>query len=192
MEAEVNAGQGTYRTNVNHIHRIWTIEFHSGKCLNGDMVTALYESKCGLLGNFIGKANATGTGNATLAVEQYIGSQRNALIFMIFLFNESGFSIGMHESIFLQLALTCFIANRTVQWMIDEQELHNCMLGMLGSLTFSVNHHAISNRSCACNAEFWTPLNGNFTIRIYLRLAIWTLFGESDIDQTHSAVSGNT
>jgi hypothetical protein len=61
MEAEVNAGQGTYRTNVNHIHGIWTIEFHSGECLYCDMITALYESKSGLLGDFIGKANAART-----------------------------------------------------------------------------------------------------------------------------------
>ena len=70
----------------------------------------------------------------------------------------------------LQIALAALVADRAIERMIDQQELHHPLLRLDRLWRFGVNHHAVGRRHRAGGDRLWRFL---------------------DLDQTHPAVAGD-
>ena len=70
----------------------------------------------------------------------------------------------------LQVALAGLIADRTIDWMIDEQEFQRVLLGFLGLFAghLGLDHHALVDRGAAGDLKFRKLL---------------------DVDQAHAAIA---
>lgn len=74
------------------------------------------------------------------------------------------------HALILQVTLATLVANGAVQWVIGQQELHDAFTGLVGQRAVCLDHHAGLNRP---------------------RAGCHGLGGALDLDQAHSAVSGN-
>ena len=70
----------------------------------------------------------------------------------------------------LQIALAALVADRAVERMVDQQELHHPLAGLDRTLVLGVDHHALGDRHRA----------GRDGLRRFL-----------DVDQAHAAVAGD-
>ena len=70
----------------------------------------------------------------------------------------------------LQIALAALVADRTVERVIDQQELHHPLLCLDRLWRFGENHHPVSRRHRTRSYRLWRFLH---------------------LDETHPAISGN-
>ncbi len=71
----------------------------------------------------------------------------------------------------LQVALTALIADRAVQWVVDEQKFHHAAAGVAHHLAVGMDDHAVGHRIAAGGDRFGRRL--------------------LDLDQTHAAIASN-
>ena len=153
------------------------------------MITALHERQHGLLGDFFGKSDTAGAGDAAFSIEHHIRSERNAFVFVVFLFVEAAFAFRVEEFIFLKLALPCFIADWAIEGVINEKELHDSILSRLGLAAESVDDHTVGNGCRAGNRELWSPADDLITVGISLEGAVGSFAGKPCIDKAHTAIT---
>ena len=74
----------------------------------------------------------------------------------------------------LQITLTALVTDRTVQRVVQEQELHHAFAGLLDLVSAGVNHQTIATRQRTRRRWLWRAATLVF-----------------DLYQTHAAVAGN-
>jgi hypothetical protein len=90
---------------------------------------------------------------------------------MAFLFNKAALAGSISDGVVLERTLPAFVANRAVEWVVDEEILENTFLCLLDDGGLSVNDHPVAHRRCAG----WDQ-----------HLAA----GSLDLDETHPAQAG--
>ena len=83
--------------------------------------------------NLLSKPDASGTVDASV----HMGDNERADVFVLdcsFKLIISAFGKAVVQRVILQITFTSLIANRAVQWMVDEKELHNAASGDSGDL----------------------------------------------------------
>src|SRR5262249_40051865 len=73
----------------------------------------------------------------------------NGLLPVALFLDETAFAGAVSESLILQRALAALIADRTVQRVVDKQELQHALLGLFGHGTAGVDLHPVRDRVVA-------------------------------------------
>src|SRR5579862_7949676 len=107
---------------------------------------ALGEDQLVILGDLLREAHAAVAEDATLAVDGYQRAQRQRLLEVALGLDEARASETPAEGDVLQRALTALVADRAVEWVVDEEELDHCVLGMAHALGLRVDDHAVLDR----------------------------------------------
>ncbi|TYQ13409.1 UNVERIFIED_ORG: hypothetical protein L601_001100000110 [Gordonia westfalica J30] len=104
-----------------------------------------------IAGDLRGEARAPGTEDASLAVEQNLRRQRDRLGERAFDAVEPGLAATGRHGLVLQRALTALVAHRTVERMVDQQQLHHAALRIRGDLRTELgpDHHPVGGRGGA-------------------------------------------
>ena len=164
------AGERAHRADVDHIARQFRIDRCADKGLDFAVLAAMRHTQFHLPGNFLSK---THTARALDAAVHFLhGNERTRILDrehpFFFLVARTALAIA-HRQI-LQQAFAALVANRAIEWMIDEQELHHTLLRLDCLDALGAHHHAVHHRRGAS------------------RNRIGLFF---DIHQTHAAVACN-
>ena len=84
--------------------------------------------------DFLTEAHAALAQDAALAIEQDLGGQAQRLLERALGVREAGLAAALRERLILQGALAALVADRAVQRVVDEQELHDAALGAVDHL----------------------------------------------------------
>ena len=76
-----------------------------------------------------GKAGTAVAQNAPLAVHENVFVEGNWFFVAAFFFDKAAFAGAVGHGLVLQGALAAFVANRAIQWVVDEQEFQHAVLG---------------------------------------------------------------
>ena len=85
-------------------------------------------------GDLLAEAHAALAQDAALAIEQDLGGQAQGLLEGALGVREAGLAAAIRHRLVLQGALAALVAHRAVQRVVNEQELHDAVLGALGHL----------------------------------------------------------
>ena len=101
-------------------------------------------------GDFLTEAHATLAENATIAVEQDLAGQTQRLAVGALRIGETGLSTAIGHCLVLQGTFATLIADRAIQRVVDQQELHHTTLCLLGNLgcELSLDDHSGSDGLC--------------------------------------------
>ena len=144
--AERLAGQCTHRAQINHIARqlgVHGITQHSG---DFRVLAAVDHAQLHHAGHFLAKAYATCAMDA--AAHLFHRDQRPHLFvshYTLFFFVTRRCTAVAHCQV-LQLAFTTLVANRAIQRVINQQELHHRLLRLDGFIALGTNDHSLRHR----------------------------------------------
>ncbi len=102
-------------------------------------------------GDLLGKAGAAGAEHAALPIQQHLGGDRDR-------FGEGAFGVGeprVHPTVghrlVLQRTLATLVADRAVQRVVDQQQLHDALLGLVCHRrgVLGLHDHALGDRQAA-------------------------------------------
>ena len=167
-ESIERAGQGTHGADLDRVAGEVGIEGLISSNPDLLLCPTLQEFKHRVAGDLLGEAGAPGAGDAALPIEEDLRTHIDRLgEGALCLLKARGASPRRHRLV-LQGALTTLVTDRAVEGMVEEEELHHALLGMIGHLrcALGAHHHAFGNRDGAC--------------RLRLDLAF-------DLNETHAA-----
>ena len=97
----------------------------------------------------------------------------------------------MLDGLFLESALTGLVADRAVERVIDEQELHHAFAAFFYEFTRGADSHVLGDRVCACDDRTRDPADGFESTIVALGLLSggWAR-GHSHLHEAHPAISG--
>lgn len=101
--------------------------------------------------HLVGEPGAARAEHAPLAVQQHLGGDGDGLLEGALLPVEAGVGAAVRHRLVLQGALAALVADRAVQRVVDEQELHHPLLGLLrdGRGDLRLHDHAVGARDGA-------------------------------------------
>src|SRR5204863_9593135 len=130
------------------------------------VVAALEEDELMVFGDLLREAHAAIAEDAALAVDRHERRQLERLLEVALGLDEARAARAPAVGDVLQWALAALVADRAVEWMVDEQELDDRVLRVLDAIAGRHDDHAL--------------LYGRRARRLQLRYAL-------DLDQAHAA-----
>ena len=126
--------------------------------------------------------------NTTFSVEHNFACNFYFLRLYIFIFNKSRFCVSVSVSVFLQFAFACFVANRTVERVVQKQKFEHTLATTFHCVAIGYNVHPFGYICSTCYCWLWHPRNFLRAILIFDKLtrcsvACW----HTRVNQTHSA-----
>ena len=111
---------------------------------------------------FVADARATLAQDAALRI---VCDHRGKIFFriVVFLFGKAFFQIAPVEGHLLQFALAAAIADRAIEWMISQKELHHRALSFLNLFALRRDYHAVSANDRAGGLQLRHLLNAHET-----------------------------
>ena len=169
LEAEWLGSQRTDRTDIDDISRQLGFQRAGHIGANLEVLTPAGTTKLRQARHFITEPHAAGAVNTTGHIRR--DQRPEVLVFHHPLsFIEARYVAAVAHGNVLQLTLAALIANRAVERMVDEQELHDGFLSLQGVRRLRRHLHAVHDRCSTC--------------RHGLRCAL-------DFHQTHATVGGD-
>ena len=152
--AEGLAGQRTHGAQIDHVARqfgVHGIAHHGG---DFRVLTAVDHAQFHDAGHFLAKTHATCAVDAAAHLFHrdqgpHILVSHHALFFFV---ARTGTAIADRQ--ILQLALTALVANGAIQGVVDQQELHDRLLGLDGLVALGAHDHALRDRGRAGRQGF--------------------------------------
>ena len=145
FEAVGLCGQRSDRTDLHRISRKVGGERLVREGIDLSVGTPIHEVNQRVAGDFIRETGAAVTENAALTVEVDGVADRYRLFEVALLFYETGLARSVGHRLVLQWALTALVTDRTVEGMVDQQELKDPVLGFLGDLSLGLHHHVVAH-----------------------------------------------
>src|ERR1700731_4401659 len=161
------------------------------RCQDG-MAAAIDKAKHIVLGDFVAETNAARTKDAALVVQCHPRSEFHRFWFLHLVFLETGFRRAVLATQFPQLAFPGLIANRTVEWMIDQKKFHHAALAFAHQRRSRSDTHAFSHVLRAGDLRSRHPIDDWFAILAELRFTIRSHLRHAHFDETHAAVTRGT
>src|SRR5690625_5493164 len=94
------------------------------------VTSAIGTSKNIVIRDLLTKPDAARAENAALIIEHHSRSEKRPFRFYDFLFDKTAVAAAIIEGEFLKIALAGFVADRTVERMIDQEKLHDAVLAV--------------------------------------------------------------
>jgi hypothetical protein len=144
--AEGLAGERADRADVDHVARQLAVDRAAQEGGDLAVLAAVLHAQFHHAGHLLAEAHAAGAVDA--AAHLLHRDQRadvlvedDALFFLV----AAGAAAVAHGQV-LQLAFTALVADRAVQRVVDEQELHHRLLRLDGLVALGAHHHALGDR----------------------------------------------
>src|SRR5918999_1700770 len=114
-----------------------------------------------LAGDLVAEPSTAGAQDAALPIEENQGGERNRFLVHAFRIDVPALAGPERERLILEWTLTAPVAHRAVQWMVDEKELEDALLGLACFLAgvLGTNDHVLGDRSRAGRGELLLPLD---------------------------------
>ncbi len=98
-------------------------------------------------GDLVGEPGAAGAQHAAFAVEQHLGREVDRFREGALDVGEAGLGATVGHGLVLQRAFPALVADRAVQWVIDQQQFHHTLLGVVCRLrgVLGAHHHAVGD-----------------------------------------------
>ena len=141
--AERLARQGTHWADVDHVAREFGVDRAADKGFDLGVLAAIGHAQLHVAGNFLTETHTARAVDASAHFRH--GNQRAHVLGQhgaLFLVVTRGRTAITHRQV-LQLALTALIADRAVERVIDQQELHDRLLGRDGLVALGAHDHAL-------------------------------------------------
>ena len=160
-EAVPGIGQGTDRADLHGVAREVGVE--RGVLTDPDLLlgSPLQQVDEGIAGDLVGEPGAPRTGHAPLAVEQDLRAHVDRLGERALRPLEAALRPSGAHGLVLQRALPALVADRTVQRVVQKQELHHTLLCVVGDLgrALGADHHVVADRNGAGGLRLRLPLD---------------------------------
>ena len=170
VETERFAGQRADGTQIDDVARQLGFHRFADKGHDFGVFTAIRHRNFLQAGDFFGETYAAG---AVDAAAHLLGGNQRPHVFAddgTFFFGVAAGSFAVAHCQILQLAFAALVAGRTVERMVDEQELHHAFLRLAGFCRMRAHNHAVRYRRGTGRQRF-----GGFF----------------HVHQTHTAVGGD-
>ena len=99
-----------------------------------------------ITGDLAGESCAAITENAALAVEVHEIADGNRLFVVALFFDVTTFAWSVGERLILQRALSAFVAHRTVEWVVRQQQFEHALLRAFGRIGRGRHHLSFGDR----------------------------------------------
>ena len=155
------AGQGADRADLHGV--AGEIRFERLVGVGADLLqrTTIGQIDERIAGDLVGEPGAAGAQHAAFAIQQDLRGQRDRLLEDPFGVDEPRLRSTRRHRLILQRALAALVTHRTIERMIDEQQLHHTALGRRRGLrtVLGVHHHVVGDRGGARGDRFTLSLD---------------------------------
>ncbi len=191
LEPEIVRGQRADRAKIDDIEIVIRVRFLARVTGQGRVTAALDEPETVLAGDFVHEPDATRAENAALVVERDLRPDRRFFRLVDLRLDEPAFALAVIDRELLQAALAGLVADRAVERVVDQQELHHPFAGVDDFLGRGMNDHPLANRRVAPDRQFRCEPDHRVAVAVELRLAVLVQCWQADIDQAHPAIAGD-
>ncbi|GAA3416768.1 hypothetical protein GCM10018952_46180 [Streptosporangium vulgare] len=132
LEAVRGTGERAHRADLHGV--AGEVGLERASVGGGDLLLgpALEEVDERVSGDLVGEADAARALDAALTVEQHLGGERDRLVEGPLLLHEAALALAVGHGLVLQRALAALVADRAVERVVQEQQLHHAALRLLG------------------------------------------------------------
>ena len=131
LEPEVGARERTDRADVDGVQRIVVLELLARVAGERAVAAAVDEPQDVVLGDLLAEANAARAQDAALIVKHDAGAEHGALRLYVLLLDVAGVAAAIAGGLLLELAFARLVADRAVERVVDQQELHHSLAALL-------------------------------------------------------------
>ena len=128
-----------------------------GEGVDLGLTSPVHEVDEPVTGHLVGEPGAPVTENAAFAVQVDVVIHGDGLLEVALLLDEAALSGAEGHGLVLQRALAALVADRTVQRVVDKEELKHAVLGLAGPFRLGVDDHPRGARQHARRLEGRPP-----------------------------------
>jgi hypothetical protein len=153
LEAEVLRGEGTDGAHIGHVHRVVVVEGRVREGRDHRAVAAARHHELPGTRHLATEAHATPAEDAALLVEHDGRAEVHVLRQRATGLLGARLADAVLEGVVLELALARLVADRAVEGVVDEQQLHHALTGAPHPLRRRVHDHAVLHGRVAGDLE---------------------------------------
>ena len=143
LEPELLQRQRADRADVHRVARVGVVELRAGKDVDVRVDAALEDTQLSRAGDLLREADAPRADDASLGVEHHVRSDRLLLEAFDLFLAEARPPGAVAEGVLLQPALPGLIADRAVERVIGQEELHHGAAAVLDLGARGPHHHPV-------------------------------------------------
>ena len=156
----------------------------------GGVGAALGEAEDRIAGDFVHEADAAAAEDAALVVEADAGADIDVFGLFHLVIGEAGAAAAVFDGVFLEAAFAGLVADRAIEGVVDEEELHDALAAGFDQLAAGADAHVFGDGIGAGDDRAWHPTDRFVAIGIALRLLARGGAGRhAHLDQAHAAVA---
>jgi hypothetical protein len=163
LEPEILRGERADRTDVGDVHRVVVVERNVRKRLDHRIIAAVHHHEFARLGHLAAEAHTAPAQDAALLVEHDRRPERHVLLERAARLARARGGDAVLVRVVLELALAGLVADRAVERVVDEQELHHALTRLLHARRVGANDHAVRHRGVAGDLELRQALHLDLT-----------------------------
>ena len=176
-------------TDVHDVEIVIRVRFHPGVARQRGMTAAIHKPEAILSRDFLHETDAPRTENAPLVIEHDLRADLRLFRLVNFLLDEAALAFAVVHTELLQATLARLVADRTIERMIDQQELHHAFTRLDDFCGTRVHDHALGHRRVAADGKFRAELDYRLAVGSQLRFLVRSHLRHTDIDEAHAAVA---
>jgi hypothetical protein len=159
LKPEVAVRQRAHRTDVHHVARILVVEVVAGEEADLRVVAAAEDPQLAGAGDLVAEAHAPRAQDAALGVQDHVGAQRHRLGLADLVLHHPRVVEPVLHVVDLEPALARLVADRAIEWVVDQVELHDGPARLLDPLGLRPHDHAVGGHRVAGNGRPRGPLD---------------------------------
>ena len=135
-------GEGTHGTDLHGVAAEVRGERFVGERVDLGVVAPMDEVDQRIAGDVLGETRAAIAQDAALTIEQHEIADRDRLLLVALLLDHAALTGTERHGLVLEGAFAALVADRAVERMVQQQELEDAVLSLLGDLGFGLDLHA--------------------------------------------------
>ncbi len=151
---------------------------------------ALSEAQYGIACHFVHKPDTATAHDTSLVIEADAGTNIDILRFLYLQIDKARGAFTEADGKLLQSTLARLVADRAVERVIDEQELHHTFAAFFHQLASGADAHIFTHRVGTSDHGTWHPTDGFVSHIIALRLLSGSRAGgHAHLNKAHAAIA---
>ena len=151
LEPEVAVGERAHRADVDHVARVLVLEGLAGEEADLGVIPAVEDAELAGARDLVAEPDAARAQDAALRVEDDMRPQRHGLGLVHLLVGHPRIVEAVAHVVDLQPALARLVADRAVERVVDQVELHDGAPRLHDPLRLRVDDHAVGHRHVAAD-----------------------------------------